>query len=65
MGLSPNEISIYMEKGRFEDTPRFGLLDCFECGCCAFICPSKRPLVQFIRTAKMKLRQKAMATKKG
>ncbi|WP_456434308.1 electron transport complex subunit RsxC [Thermosulfuriphilus sp.] len=59
MGLSPNEISIYMEKDRFEETVRFGLMDCFECGCCAYSCPSKRPLVQFIRTAKMKLRQKA------
>jgi electron transport complex protein RnfC len=58
MGLMPNEISIYMERERFEGTDRFGLWDCFECGSCAFVCPAKRPLVQFIRVAKLKLRQK-------
>lgn len=53
MGLSPNEIGIYVEGGRAGDTTQFGLFDCFECGCCAYVCPAKRPLVQFIRLAKM------------
>jgi electron transport complex protein RnfC len=26
--------------------------DCMECGCCAYICPSKRPLVHFLKVAK-------------
>ena len=54
MGLSPNEIGIYVEAGRAEDTSQFGIFECFECGCCSFVCPAKRPLVQFIRLAKMK-----------
>ncbi|MBC8461677.1 MAG: electron transport complex subunit RsxC [Deltaproteobacteria bacterium] len=54
MGLSPNEIGIYVEGGRAEETSQFGLFECFECGCCAYACPAKRPLVQFIRLAKMK-----------
>ncbi len=53
MGLSPNEIGIYVEAGRASDTAQFGVFECFECGCCAFVCPAKRPLVQFIRLAKM------------
>jgi electron transport complex protein RnfC len=57
MGLSPNEIGIYVEAGRAEDTSQFGLFECFECGCCAFTCPAKRPLVQFIRLAKMKAKK--------
>jgi electron transport complex protein RnfC len=57
MGLSPNEIGIYVEAGRAEETSRFGLFECFECGCCAFVCPAKRPLVQFIRLAKMKAKK--------
>lgn len=57
MGLSPNEIGIYVEAGRAEDTEPFGLFECFECGCCAFVCPAKRPLVQFIRLAKMKAKK--------
>jgi electron transport complex protein RnfC len=57
MGLSPNEIGIYVEGGRAEETSQFGLFECFECGCCAYTCPAKRPLVQFIRLAKMKARK--------
>lgn len=53
MGLMPNDISIHVERGRFQDLEKFGLLDCFECGSCAYVCPAKRPLVQFIRVAKL------------
>lgn len=54
MGLEPKEIAIHVEAGRPEDTGQFGLFECFECGSCAYVCPAKRPLVQFIRLAKMK-----------
>ncbi|MEW5774577.1 MAG: electron transport complex subunit RsxC [Thermodesulfobacteriota bacterium] len=56
MGLEPRDISIYAERGRYQDTPRFGLWDCFECGSCAYVCPAGRPLVQFIRASKVRLR---------
>ncbi|MBI2345418.1 MAG: RnfABCDGE type electron transport complex subunit C [Deltaproteobacteria bacterium] len=52
LGLEPNAISIYTEAGRALETEPFGTRECFECGCCAFVCPSQRPLVQFIQTAK-------------
>ncbi len=54
MGLSPNEVGIYVEAGRPDETSKFGVFECFECGSCAYVCPAKRPLVQFIRIAKMK-----------
>ncbi len=57
MGLSPNEIGIYVEAGRAAETSQFGAFECFECGCCAFVCPAKRPLVQFIRLAKKKAKR--------
>ncbi len=57
MGLQPNEIGVYVEAGRAQDTAKFGLFECFECGCCAFVCPAKRPLVQFIRLAKLKAKR--------
>ena len=34
---------------------RYGAMDCIECGCCTYICPSKRYLVHYIRLAKQKL----------
>ncbi len=57
MGLLPNEIGIYVEAGRAEETSQFGVFDCFECGSCAYVCPAKRPLVQFIKIAKMKAKK--------
>jgi len=57
MGLSPNEIGLYVEAGKAQETSQFGLFECFECGCCAFVCPAKRPLVQFIRLAKIKAKR--------
>ncbi|MEK7267074.1 MAG: electron transport complex subunit RsxC, partial [Nitrospirota bacterium] len=52
MGLMPSMLSILSEKGHYEDAKEYNLFDCFECGSCAFVCPSKRPIVQFVRLAK-------------
>jgi len=57
MGLLPNEIGIYVEAGRADETGQFGVFECFECGSCAYVCPSKRPLVQFIKIGKMKAKR--------
>ncbi|MGB3223246.1 MAG: electron transport complex subunit RsxC [Desulforhopalus sp.] len=57
MGLEPKEIALYVEANRAEDTAQFGVFDCFECGSCSYICPAKRPLVQFVRMAKMKAKR--------
>jgi electron transport complex protein RnfC len=57
MGLEPKEIGLYVEANRAGDTAQFGVFDCFECGSCAYVCPAKRPLVQFIRLAKMKAKR--------
>jgi electron transport complex protein RnfC len=57
MGLQPNEIGLYVEAGRAADTSHLGPFECFECGCCAYVCPAKRPLVQFIRLAKLKVKK--------
>ena len=57
MGLEPKEIGLYVEANRAEDTEQFGVFECFECGSCAYVCPAKRPLVQFVRLAKMKAKR--------
>lgn len=30
---------------------------CMECGCCAYICPARRPLVQVMKLSKIMLRE--------
>jgi Na+-translocating ferredoxin:NAD+ oxidoreductase subunit C len=57
MGLEPKEIGVYVEANYAEETEQFGVFECFECGSCAYVCPAKRPLVQFIRLAKMKAKR--------
>lgn len=52
MGLMPSMLSILSEKGFYEEAKGYNLFDCFECGSCAFVCPSKRPIVQLVRLAK-------------
>lgn len=52
MYLIPSMISVCSERGFYEDAKEYGLFNCFECGTCAYVCPSKRPIVQLVRLAK-------------
>ncbi len=52
MGLIPSMLSILSEKGFYEESKEYNLFDCFECGSCTYVCPSKRPVVQLVRLAK-------------
>ena len=52
MGLMPSMLSVLAETGHYEEAKGYNLFDCFECGSCAFVCPSKRPIVQLVRLAK-------------
>ncbi|MEW6136696.1 MAG: electron transport complex subunit RsxC [Thermodesulfobacteriota bacterium] len=58
MGLLPKEVGIYVEAGKGHLTEKFGVFDCFECGSCAYVCPAKRPLVQFVRLAKIQIKKR-------
>ena len=57
MGLAPKEVALYVEAEKGHLTTKFGIMDCFECGCCAYVCPAKRPLVQFARLAKIAVKK--------
>lgn len=59
LGLEPDQVSVRIEAGRVLDTQRFGPLDCYECGSCSYVCPSGRPLMQFMQIAKASLRRAA------
>jgi electron transport complex protein RnfC len=55
MGLAPHMLSITAEQINFEEAKRYHPFDCIECGCCDYVCPSKRPIVHLIRYTKMEL----------
>ena len=58
MGLAPCLLCAAIEGGRFDLAQKGHVMDCLECGACAYVCPSRRPLVQQFRRAKAQLRRK-------
>lgn len=52
MGLEPYLISTLSRLGRWEEVEEAKVMNCIECGCCSFICPSTRPILDFIRLGK-------------
>ena len=51
--LNPAELGMLAAKRQYEPMEeRFHLNDCFECGCCSYVCPAGIPLVQYFRIAK-------------
>ncbi|MFX0548107.1 electron transport complex subunit RsxC [Hathewaya histolytica] len=52
MGLIPCKLDSLANRSELEDFESLHGLDCIECGCCTFVCPAKRHLIQSIRTAK-------------
>ena len=56
-GLLPSRLSVLAEAEAWEKMEEYGVNDCIECGSCSYVCPSKRPIVQLIKTAKIKVRE--------
>lgn len=57
--LEPLYLYRYSNAGDLDALKRLHLLDCIECGCCAYACPGKVPLVEGFRKGKRALREGA------
>lgn len=55
MNLLVPTLSTMIEAGEFAMAEHNYVMDCVECGTCAYICPAKRPLVQHFRRAKAEI----------
>lgn len=56
--LNPSQLGLLAVKGEHERmAAELHLMDCFECGCCTFVCPSHIPLTQHFRVAKAAVRK--------
>jgi electron transport complex protein RnfC len=64
MGLMPYRLGDYGRTARVAEFKEWGALSCIECGCCSYVCPSKRPLLQWIRVGKLRVREEAAKAKK-
>ncbi len=52
MGLLPTDLHRLVRYEKTADAESRGIMDCVECGCCQYICPSKIPLVHWMRLGK-------------
>lgn len=58
MGLEPYLLIAQAENSHWEDMARHNVLSCLECGCCSYICPGARPLLDYIKLGKAQNRIK-------
>lgn len=58
VGLMPCAIGLSVKKDRFDIAGSYDPFDCIECGSCSYVCPSKIPLTQLIKLAKVKIKRK-------
>ncbi|MBQ7348425.1 MAG: hypothetical protein IJW47_00380 [Clostridia bacterium] len=57
MRLIPALMDKKIQAGEYKGAQKLGVLNCIECGSCAYNCPAKRPLVQSFNFAKGKIRE--------
>lgn len=53
MNLLPNMLGILSQNMNWEQTRKYFLFDCIECGVCSYVCPAKIPIVSLIKLAKI------------
>ncbi len=56
MKLTPLFLEQSVKNNDIDSLNKLNIMNCMECGCCSFICPAHRPLVQSIRLGKKILR---------
>lgn len=57
MNLLPTRLARFVQNCKFDTAEELGILNCNECGCCTYVCPSRIPLVQRIRIGKLKVNE--------
>ncbi len=57
MHLQPLYFHRYSATGSVAQLQRYHIFDCIECGCCAYVCPGKLPLVASIRRGKQQVKE--------
>jgi electron transport complex protein RnfC len=55
MRLIPASIANSVIKEDYARAEMYGAIDCFECGCCSYVCPAYIPHVTYVRQAKGKI----------
>lgn len=59
MSLLPTTLVRLVKGEKWDDLKEYNINECIECGCCSYVCPSKIPLVHFIKLGKLQIQKKA------
>ena len=65
MRLEPVYLRLYADAGRYRELERYRIMDCTECGACAYVCPARIRLVHSIRAGKQHLRAEKARQEEG
>lgn len=57
MGLSPHYLMVLGQRGEIDKARDEHILDCIECGSCSFVCPANRPILDYVRLGKTRLKK--------
>lgn len=57
MSLQPLYLYRFEQAGDLTALRRLNLTDCIECGCCAYVCPGRLPLVESFRAGKRAVKE--------
>ncbi|MCM8758089.1 MAG: electron transport complex subunit RsxC [Candidatus Omnitrophica bacterium] len=55
VGLMPAILSLSSQSQNWQLAKEYNVFDCIECGLCGYVCPAKRNMVQYIKSAKLVL----------
>jgi len=64
MNLMPTMIVSYVENGRWDLAKEAGIMNCMECGSCAFVCAAGRNVMHLMRFGKFMIQELEKAEKK-
>jgi electron transport complex protein RnfC len=64
MNLMPTLIVSYVENGRWDLAKEAGIMNCMECGSCAFVCAAGRNVMHLMRFGKFMIQELEKAEKK-
>ena len=57
MGLQPLYLYRFSRCRDVGMLRQYSILDCVECGCCAYVCPGRLPLVETFKAGKKLLKE--------
>jgi len=58
MGLLPTILARLVKAEKWDSLKDYGVMNCIECGCCAYVCPSRIPLVHLMKLGKFQVSQR-------